>query len=596
LTPASLILAREDLDFLLIDWLKAGELLERPRFSEHSLDTFSAVLDLAEELAVQYFAPHNSLADRQEPHFDGQRVQMIPEVGEALSAFAASGLTGAAMDAEVGGDQLPHVIHRACFAWFQAANIATASYAMLTMANANLLCAYGTPEQISKYAKPMLSGRFSGTMCLSEPQAGSSLADVTTRAVLDRDGRYRLFGTKMWISGGDHELSENIIHLVLARIAGAPAGVKGLSLFLVPKFLIADEGAAGVRNDVALAGVNHKMGYRGTVNTVLNFGEGSHCVDGASGAIGYLVGRKNEGLMAMFHMMNEARIAVGAGAAALGYTGYLHALSYARERPQGRPLGGKDPAAPPVPIVTHPAVRRMLLAAKSYAEGSLALVLYAARLLDDQVSTADAERARECGLLLDLLTPIVKTWPSQWCLAANDLAIQVHGGYGYSREYPVEQFYRDNRLNSIHEGTTGIQALDLLGRKVRFADGAGLRLLLDRILATTEAAPAAWRTEAAQLTTAANRLADVTASLWTDGDLAALANADVYLEAAGHVVLAWIWLEQVLATKERESHFFNGKRAAARYFFRHELPRTAAQFDLLATRDRLLLDLDDECL
>jgi butyryl-CoA dehydrogenase len=597
MTSAALVLSRRDLDFLLIDWLKADALISRPRFSEHSLDTFSAALDLAEELAVQYFAPHNALADQQEPYFDGQRVHMIPEVGEALSAFAASGLLSAALDSRFGGDQLPHVIHRACFAWFQAANISTASYAMLTMANANLLCRYGTPEQFSRYAVPMLAGRFSGTMCLSEPQAGSSLGDVRTRAVYDRDAQYRLFGSKMWISGGDHELSENIIHLVLARIEDAPSGVKGLSLFLVPKFLGTKDSKCDTRNDVVLSGVNHKMGYRGTVNAILNFGEGFYLPEGEPGAIGYLVGNENDGLATMFHMMNEARIAVGTGAAALGYTGYLHALAYARQRPQGRPPGEKDPASPQVPIVSHPEVRRMLLAAKSYAEGGLALALYAARLLDEQASTEDEQRARECGLLLDVLTPIVKSWPSQWCLAANDLAIQIHGGYGYSREYPVEQFYRDNRLNPIHEGTSAIQALDLLGRKVRIANGAGLRLLLDRILATVDAAPADWRPEAMQLAAGARRLADATATLWADGDpTVALANAGTYLEAAGHVVLAWIWLEQVQATAGREDRFFMGKLAAARYFFRYELPRTGAQFDQLISRDTLLLDLDDECL
>ncbi|HEY2674588.1 MAG TPA: acyl-CoA dehydrogenase [Rugosimonospora sp.] len=597
MTDAGRILSRRDLDFLLFDWLGVGALLRRPRFCEHSAETLAATLDLAEELAVRYFAPHNALADRQEPQFDGQRVQMIPEIGRALAAFAESGLLGAAMDNAVGGDQLPYVVHRACFAWFQAANIATASYAMLTIANANLLCRYGTREQIERYVKPMLDGRFTGTMCLSEPQAGSSLADVATRAVPDPAGRYRVFGTKMWISGGDHELSENIVHLVLARIPGAPAGVKGLSLFLVPKFLGEDQERAHVRNDVVLVGLNHKMGYRGTVNTVLNFGEGVHRPGGQPGAVGYLVGRENEGLSAMFQMMNEARIGVGAGAAALGYTGYLHALDYARQRPQGRPLGEKAPASPQVPIVNHPDVRRMLLAAKSYAEGGLALTLYAAHLVDEAASAEDGQQVRECELLLDVLTPIVKTWPSQWGLAANDLAIQIHGGYGYTREYPVEQFYRDNRLNPIHEGTTGIQALDLLGRKVRQAGGAGLDVLLQRMRRTIDAAPAAWRAEAEQLATAVTRLAAVTAVLDTaGGQVIALANAGIYLEAAGHVVVAWIWLEQVLVAAERESAFYQGKRAAARYFFRYELPRTGPQFDLLETRDRFLLDVDDRWL
>jgi alkylation response protein AidB-like acyl-CoA dehydrogenase len=602
LTDAKRILSRRDLDFLINEWLKADELTTRPRFAEHSPQTFAAALDLAEQLATRYFAPHNALADRTEPAFDGQRVQLVPEIGRALTAFAESGLISAAMDDEIGGGQLPHTVHRACFAWLQAANISTASYAMLTMANANLLRTYGSQEQIDSYVLPMLEGRYTGTMCLSETQAGSSLADVTTRAEPEpggdgADGRYRVFGSKMWISGGDHELAENIVHLVLARAAGSPAGVKGLSLFLVPKFLPSPDGGPPMRNDVALVGLNHKMGYRGTVNTVLDFGSGTFQPDQAPGAIGYLVGQLDQGLPAMFHMMNEARIAVGAGAAALGYTGYLHALDYARTRLQGRPADAKDPSAPQVPIITHPDVRRMLLAAKCYAEGGLALTLFAARLLDEQASAEDQQQARESSLLLDVLTPIVKSWPSQWCLAANDLAIQIHGGYGYTREFGVEQFYRDNRLNPIHEGTTGIQAIDLLGRKVRLENGAGFALLISRITGTAAAAPESWRAEATELSSAAGRLSEVTATLWRDGAAAGvLANASVYLEAAGHVVVAWIWLQQAIATQERPGSFYEGKRAAARYFFRYELPRTGPQLDLLATGDTMLLDLDDQCL
>jgi alkylation response protein AidB-like acyl-CoA dehydrogenase len=295
---------------------------------------------------------------------------------------------------------------------------------------------------------------------------------------------------------------------VLARVAGAPPGVKGLSLFIVPKYLVGPDGTIGERNGVTLAGLNHKMGYRGTTNAVLNFDD----------AVGYLVGEQGRGLAYMFHMMNEARIGVGAGAVALGYTGYLHAVAYARERRQGRPVDDKDPAAPQVPIVRHPDVRRMLLASKSYVEGGLALVLYAARLLDEE--TEEGER------LLDVLTPIVKAWPAQWCRLANDHAIQIHGGYGYTREYPVEQFYRDNRLNSIHEGTDGIQALDLLGRKVTMQGGAGLALLVRTIKATTGRAPADLAGPAGQLDEACDRLLATTAKLWADADpTTALANA-----------------------------------------------------------------------
>ncbi|WAL74664.1 acyl-CoA dehydrogenase [Kitasatospora sp. YST-16] len=590
----SLLLSRRDLDFLLHDWLDVTALTARERYAEHDRDTIDAVLDLSAEIATRHFAPHNKKNDAQEPVFDGERVHVIPEVGQALRVFADSGLAGAAMDHAVGGQQLPQVVAHACMAWFQAANVGTAAYPFLTVANANLLLAHGSPEQVDTYVRPMVAGRFFGTMCLSEPQAGSSLADVTTRAVPQPDGTYRVTGTKMWISGGDHDLSENIVHLVLAKIPGGPAGVKGLSLFVVPKYLVAPDGSPGERNDVVLAGLNHKMGYRGTTNTMLNFGEGRHTPGGAPGAVGFLVGEPHRGLAYMFHMMNEARIGVGLGAAALGYTGYLHALDYARTRPQGRPLTGKDPAAGQVPIIEHADVRRMLLAQKSYVEGGLALSLYCSRLLDEErTAGGEAGRAR-ARLLLDVLTPIAKSWPSQWCLAANDLAIQVHGGYGYTREYDVEQFYRDNRLNPIHEGTHGIQGLDLLGRKVVMGGGAGLRLLLETIGATVERATAAGGeagTLAARLAAAATRVERTTAALWAGGDPdTALANASVYLEAVGHVVLAWIWLEQFLALPDAGDGFHQGKRQAARYFFRVELPRTGPQFDLLDALDRTAAD------
>ena len=576
----SLLLARPDLDFLLHDWLRVGELTGRERFAEHSRETFDAALDLAEQVATKHFAPHNRVSDLREPEFDGERVHIAPEVGEALAVFAQTGIAGAAMDESVGGMQLPQAVAQACFLWFQAANTATSAYPFLTMAAANLLCAHGSPEQVAEYVPAMVEGRFFGTMCLSETQAGSSLADITTRAEPQPDGTYRLTGTKMWISGGEHDLSENIVHLVLAKVPGGPPGVKGISLFVVPRIL-----PSGERNDVALAGLNHKMGYRGTVNTVLNFGE-------RGGAVGHLVGEEHRGLGYMFHMMNEARVGVGGGAAALGSTGYLHALEYARTRTQGRRDGRQ------VAIVEHADVRRMLLAQKAWSEGAVALVLYCARLLDEERTAATAEDRARAHLLLDVLTPIAKSWPSQWCVAANDLAIQVHGGYGYTRDHPVEQFYRDNRLNPIHEGTHGVQSLDLLGRKVVMQDGAGLDLLLATIGGTVAQARAAGLDEhAGTVDAAAERVREVTAALWAAGDPAVtLANSAVYLEAVGHVVVAWVWLGQLVALGDRDDDFARGKRAAATWFLRHDLPRTGPQFALLESLDRTVLDARAEWL
>lgn len=591
----SLILSRRDIDFLLFEWLEVDRLTKRERFADHSRDTFEAVLELAETIATNEFAGHNKKNDSNEPEFDGVTVTINPEVKKAVDAFSQAGFIGSAMDESVGGMQLPNAVSFACFAWFAAANVGTAGYTMLTIGNANLIISHGTQEQIDTFVLPMVEGRFFGTMCLSEPQAGSSLADVATRAEDLGDGTYRLFGNKMWISGGEHELSENIVHLVLARIPGSPPGVKGLSLFIVPKFLVNADGSLGDRNDVVLAGLNHKMGQRGLTNTLLNFGEGVHTPGGQGGAVGYLVGEPNRGLAYMFHMMNEARISVGMGATVLGYTGYLHALQYAKERPQGRPVLEKDPMSAQVPIIEHADVRRMLLAQKAYAEGGLALTLYCGQLVDEQHTAATEQERIDAELLLDLLTPVAKSWPSQWCLEANSLAIQVHGGYGYTREYNVEQFYRDNRLNPIHEGTHGIQALDLLGRKVVMRDGAALRLFLDRVNDTVERGVAVggdiaqWSDE---LQTSVADIAELTAQLWGSGQFdAVLANATAYLEAFGHIVLAWIWLEQAIAASGNDGDFYRGKLQAARYYFTTELPKVGPQLDLLRSLDRTSLDM-----
>jgi alkylation response protein AidB-like acyl-CoA dehydrogenase len=597
----SLIMSRRDLEFLLYEWLDTESLPGRTRYAEHDRETFDALLDLSERLATDVFAPINRLVDTEEPYVgDDGKVVLPAEVAKALAAYTGSGLPTSVFDAELGGMQLPFVVHSACSTWFQSACVGAFAYPFLAEGNASLLVAHGTPEQVSTYAVPVIEGRWYGTMALSEPQAGSSLGDITTRAVRQEDGSYRLTGTKMWISGGDHELGENIVHLVLARTPDAPAGSKGISLFIVPKHLVEDDGSLGERNDVVLVGLNHKMGYRGTTNTLLNLGEGAFTPGGEKGAVGHLVGAEGKGLNAMFHMMNEARVSVGAGAMALGYTGYLHALQYAEERTQGRPLADKDPTSPPVRLVDHPDVRRMLLAQKSYVEGALALTLYCGRLVDDVTTADSAEDRAAADTLLGMLTPIAKSWPSQWCLAANDLAIQVHGGYGYTRDYAVEQFYRDNRLNPIHEGTHGIQALDLLGRKVVLDGGRGLGLLADRVRATIARAVAAGGDATAYGTELESRLDDllrVTGVLWRDGDPdLALANASVHLEATGHLVVAWLWLEQLLVVGDATGDFYDGKRAAARYFFRFELPTIGPKLALLESLDRTTLDLDPDWL
>lgn len=592
----SRILSRQDLDFLLFDWLDVDALTQRSRFSAHDRESFGAAISLYQRIAEQDFAPHNRSNDLNEPSFDGENIRVNPPIVVALRRFREAGLTAAGFDYDLGGMQLPSVIERAGAAWLQAANPATCVYPYLAIANANLLFAHASPAQIARYALPLIEGRWMGTMCLSEPQAGSSLGDVVARAEPQSDGSYRLFGTKMWISAADHDLAENIVHLVLARVPGDPLGVKGLSLFIVSKFLIGDDESLREPNDVAVAGLNHKMGYRGATNCALNFGEGRRTPGGRPGAIGELVGETGRGLEYMFHMMNEARIAVGLGGATLGYTGYLHALGYARERPQGRLIGDRAPARPQVAIIEHPDVRRMLLAQKAYAEGALALNLYCARLLDDQNTAPDEADRRDAALLLDLLTPIAKSWPAQWCVEANSLAIQVLGGYGYTRDFPVEQFYRDNRLNQIHEGTHGIQGLDLLGRKVATAGGAAFGLFEARLVNTADRARSMGDADltamADELDASRRDLIETTAGLRERWDVA-YANASVYLEAFGHIVLAWIWLEQALAAHGRTDDFGRGKRQAALWFFRWELPKTGPQLALLKTLDRTALEMNE---
>jgi butyryl-CoA dehydrogenase len=611
---------RQTLDFLLYDWLQADSLKNRSRFADHSRDTFDAVLDTCERIAREKFAPFNRITDTEEPRFDGERVIQPQATHEASRAYVESGMLAAAQDYEIGGMQLPCVIEMAANGFFAKGGIGMGGGGMLTSGNANLLMAHGTALQKEVFAKNEFSGRFFGTMCLSEPQAGSSLSDIVTRATPDGPDasedplgpRYRLRGNKMWISNGEHELAENIVHLVLAKIPGPDGalvpGTRGISLFVVPKKMVDAEGRlTGERNDVALAGLNHKLGYRGIPNTLLNFGEGKFPVRGSPGAIGYLVGQPGEGLRCMFHMMNEARIGVGLGATMLGYAGYEASLDYARGRPQGRPIGpgGKDATRPQVPIIQHADVKRMLLAQKSYCEGALALELYCARLVDEQ-HTAPPEIAAEAGLLLEMLTPIAKSWPSEWCLEANSLAIQVLGGYGYTRDYPVEQYWRDNRLNMIHEGTHGIQALDLLGRKVVMDGGKGLVLLAGKVNATIQRALMlpALAEHANALAGALKALGNATRAAWASGvPEEALANATPYLQAFGHTVLAWVWLdvaicaqehlEQATAARQGDTALLHGKLAAARFFFRYELPKVPAWLKVVETRDDTCRSMND---
>jgi butyryl-CoA dehydrogenase len=591
------LIDRRDLDFQLYEVMDTEGLCARERFEDHSRETFDAVIETADRIAREKFAPHNRQADQNEPRFVDGGVELLPQVKQAFDAYAEAGFLAGRHDYELGGMQLPETVMAACNGFFTAANPGTAGYPFLTSAAANLIRIFGSESQQARYLEPMLSGRYAGTMALTEPQAGSSLADIRTSATPTEAGDYLIKGAKIYISGGDQSITENIVHMVLARIKGAPAGVKGISLFIVPKFLSDGTGRLTERNGVALAGLFHKLGYRGTTSTALSFGDDAPCH-------GYLVGEPHQGLKYMFQMMNEARLGVGFGAAVIGYRGYLHSLDYARDRRQGRKLSERDPASPTVPIIEHADVRRMLLAQKSYVEGGMALCLYGARLLDDQNSHPESSRRLEAGKLLDLLTPVMKAWPSDYGVKANDLAIQVYGGAGYTREYPVEQCWRDNRLNPIHEGTKGIQALDLLGRKVWQDQSHGLQLLMEAMRVDLEAATSPrcqqW---ALSLSETLQRAVQVTQSLgkalMADNPEGVLANAHCYLHLFGHITVAWMWLRQANVAEralsagvvEGARQFYEGKMQAAQYFFHWELPTVAQDIVLLQNQDDTCLNM-----
>lgn len=593
------VINARDLSFILYELLDVQELAQRPRFADQGREVFDAVIDTARTIAEQHFSPSMRRNDQEEPQVVNGVVVTQPDLKQTYAAVAAAGFIGTTQDIERGGMQLPHVISSVAIGYFEAANVGSASYPMLTAGAANLIATCGSEEQKALWLPPMFDGRFSGTMALTEPDAGSSLSDLRTSAEPADDGSYRIVGTKIWISGGDHELTENIVHMVLARIKGAPAGTKGISLLIVPKKLVGSDGSVGERNNVTLAGLIHKMGWRGTTSTLLNFGEQGPCV-------GYLVGEPHLGLTYMFHMMNEARVAVGRAATAMGYAAYLYSLEYARTRRQGRLPSEKNPLLPPVHLIEHADVRRMLLQQKCAVEGSLALVLECARLMDD-LETAPDEAARgTASLLLEVLTPISKAWPSATCQDAISNAMQVLGGYGYAREYKVEQLYRDNRLNQIHEGTNSIQAIDLLGRKVTQQRGAAYSALVERMEATiAEAASGEFGDLATSLGSAVERMTAVTARLvsaMSADPTRGLANASAYLDLVSRTVYGWIWLRQAMVASRTlaasaptaDGPFYRGKVQAARFYFGFELPKSVADSELLMRNDASALDMKDE--
>ncbi len=593
----SMIVNRRDLDFVLYETLGLDKILESDRYADYDRESLDAIMDLCQTIAEDQFLSCAAKLDANEPKFVDGKVETISELKEAIAAYQEAGLCASAYDSDVGGMQLPWMMDQALNGMFVCANNPAHIYLFLTQGVANMLNACGSDELKKKYLPNLVDGNWFGTMCLSEPQAGSSLADIRTKADLNTDGSYSISGTKMWISGGEQDITENIIHMVLAKIPGSPPGVKGISLFLVPKNRVNADGSIGDFNNIALAGLNHKMGCRGATNCLLNFGE-------SGDSIGYLVGEPNQGLTNMFHMMNEARISVGMSAVMTGLGGYLYSLDYARNRPQGRPLVNRNPEDPQIMISEHADIKRMLMTQKAFIEGAQTLIYYCAELIDTKKLLDDKDQRQRIDLLLDLLTPICKSWPSEYCLEANKLAIQVLGGYGYTREYPVERLYRDNRLNHIHEGTWGIQGLDILGRKVRMHGGAAVTILRQEIQGTTESAISHPELVSfcEQLKTSLLLVEDTIDAVGkADDPSLALANATIFLDAMGHLVIAWMWLKQAVAALEgkqkgntADEAFYEGKVSAMKFFFNYELPKIKPNLELVAQLDSTCYDLTAE--
>jgi butyryl-CoA dehydrogenase len=576
------LVSDRNVEFLLYEVFDVEALCRLDAYQEHSRETFDLLLQNARKFARDVILPTYKPIDEAPARMVGEGIKVHPAMLALFPKLAEQGMTAATRPVSVGGQQLPHTVATLCALYGMAANLSAVSYFGLTAGAAHLIEAFGSDALKAEMMTRMYTGQWTGTMALTEPQAGSSLTDVKTSATPTPHGHYLMRGNKVFISGGDHDMTENIVHLTLARIDGAPLGIKGVSLFAVPKKRL--ESGRLVANDVHCAGAFHKMGWRGIPSIALNLGENGDCH-------GWLVGEPHRGISYMFQMMNEARLMVGMQAIATASVAYFESLEYARTRPQGRPLTSKNPASPQVPIIEHADVRRMLLRQKAIVEGALALGVQTARYADLAANGATPEERRRAFLLLDMMTPIVKSFSAEKGFESNALAVQIHGGYGYTSEYLPEAWLRDQKLNSIHEGTTCMHSMDLLGRKVVADQGSALRILADEIGAAIGRARASgvdlgWVTA---LEGAVARVGDVTmhlASLGMAGQVDAMMLHSVdYLDLFSTLVIAWQWLLQAAVAKEKlaggqgSADFYEGKICAAEYWIKTELPRV----DLLAS-------------
>jgi alkylation response protein AidB-like acyl-CoA dehydrogenase len=621
------------LQFNLYELLRVEQLTQYAYFQDHNRESFDMVLDTAEQIAEKLLKPLLTEMDRQEPQLVDGKIRVHPGMKAIVKRFGDDGWINASFSYEEGGQQLPTTVLNTAAFIFQAANYSSSVFPFLTTGAANLIRSFGSKTLTNTYTPHMYSGRWQGTMALTEPDAGSSLSDITTSAEpTEQEGVYKIKGQKIYISCGDHDACENVIHLLLAKIKGGPAGTKGISLFVVPQQRIREESRKEEwrtenensesllqrttdqslmthdrspilePNDVTTAGVYHKMGYKGAPIAHLMFGSNDDCV-------GYLVGEPHKGLSYMFQMMNEARVGVGMNAAAIGTAAYYASLEYARERPQGRPIAAKNPALPQTLIINHADVKRLLLFQKAVVEGSLSLLLQCG-LYSDLAHVAEGDTKERAETLLDLLTPIAKSYPSEYCCQTTSAAVQILGGAGYTTDFPVEQFYREARIHPIHEGTTGIHGLDLLGRKITQRNGAGVAYLMEEIkLEIGRAKNLSSLGELASLGVMMEktlaRLQQVTAHLLGLAPQNVehfLADASLYLEFFGITVIAWQWLKQANTAQERikeavskaDEDFYRGKIATAHYFFEYELVKTEALAKRLMSSNRITVEMQSE--
>ncbi len=593
--------SKRHLEFLLFELHQVAELLSYPYFKDHNLETFRLILDTANQFADSHLKPLLTIMDREQPEISNGKIRVHPGINTIMKSYGEGGWISAQMSYEDGGQQLPAMISNAAAFIFGAANYSASVFPYLSTGATNLILSFGNDYLKENFVPKMIEGVWQGTMALTEPDAGSSLADIVTKATLIEDGKYKIKGQKIYISAGDHDGVENIVHLLLARIEGAPAGTKGISLFVVPQQRI-DEGGKLETNDVITAGVYHKMGYKGIPIAHLMYGESDDC-------IGYLVGEQNHGLRYMFQMMNEARVEVGLGAVSIATAAYYASLEYAKERPQGRIISDKDINKPQVPIIKHADVKRMLLFQKSIVEGAHSLLVYCSKLSDLAKVTEDEEK-EDYELILDLLTPIAKSYPSEMGCLTTSMAVQIHGGAGYCDDFPVEQFYREVRIHPIHEGTTTIHGIDLLGRKVAIKQGKALKILAkcieEQIQQSLKIEQLAVYGE--KLAVKVQQLQKVTMHLMGLAQKQKaevfLSDATLYLELMGIITVAWQWLHQAIVAQghlpegihEADRLFYRSKIQTMKYYFEYELPKCTPLFERLQSDQRITIETHENLL